>query len=395
MVYHETAAKLDHPRPAEFDHPRPAEFDHPRQATFDHHRRAKLLLRRPGLARYALLPFLVVALIAVLPLEAENSQNSGPARSLLAELSPRIAESGFADLAISKARGLERLADSATVISELIVRSTKAADIRILYVELASIQELLGRYEEAANSWEAAIAAQPGQGETDWLLSAAACRLAIGDADSAAALAKAALLTTAIPGLIARALLIEARALLLAGDSTGALARAMDVLATGASGFEAAALSLARDVSSGAVREGYEKRLREEHPGRLEAHDALALIYSLVRSDPPLPIEARIPAPRTSDVPGSVSSLARPPDLVGEVVSSPLYYQLGAFRDEANAALLSTRLVRAGFKPKTVRRESRAGVLSIVYLEAGADPARLMIALKDAGFESWPLFAEP
>jgi len=115
----------------------------------------------------------------------------------------------------------------------------------------------------------------------------------------------------------------------------------------------------------------------------------------LVRFDPHQSIEARIPVPQTSDVPVSTSSIARQPDPAGEAVSSPLYYQLGAFRDEANAALLSTRLVRAGFKPKTVRRESRTGVLFIVYLEAGADPARLMIALKDAGFESWPLFAEP
>ena len=208
---------------------------------------------------------MVVLLLAV-PVGAE----SGPVSALATELAPRIAEPGFAELVISKARGLRSLADSVTLISGLLAKSTRISNSRLLYVELASLQELLGRYEEAANSWEAAVAAQPGKGETIWLLSAAACRLAIGEAEAASALAKAALLTSATPRLIALAHLIEARAQMLTGDLEGAHARIKDILDAGASGLEAAALSLARDVSSGAVREGYIKQLREKYPGRPE-----------------------------------------------------------------------------------------------------------------------------
>lgn len=357
---------------------------------------------------HASLLLLVVLLLAPLPLGADNGPNRSPSRStsnsmnnspvpaLVAELSPRSTESGFVDLVISKARGLSNLADAVSLLSALINQNIRAADRRSLYVERASIQELLGRYEEAATSWEAAIAALPGQGETAWLLSAAACKLATGDTDAAVALSKAAMLTTANPGLVARALLIEARALMLSGDFASSLARSREALAIRVSGFEAAALSLARDVSSGAEREGYDKQLREKYSGRPETQDTLASIYySLVNFDPGQSVAVRIPSPAAGVVPGSTSTGAKQSEGKADALSGPVYYQLGAFRDEANAALLSTRLVRAGFKPETVKRESKTGVLSIVYLDAGLDPASLMIALKDAGFESWPLFAEP
>lgn len=338
---------------------------------------------------------LVAFLVAALPLGADSSPANVLVPTLVAELLPKASESGFAELAILKARSLGKLADSASLISSLITPNTRASDRSALYVELASIQELLGRYEDAANSWEAASAVLPGQGELTWLLSAAACRLAIGDTEAALALSRATLLTTSKPGLVALAKLIEARTLMLAGDLAGSLARSKDVIALGVTGFEAAALSLARDVTNGAEREAYEKLLREKYSGRPEAQDALASIYYSLVNIGPVQIQTALQASATKVA--TVSIPAEDPQAEGRAaaVSGPLYYQLGAFRDEANAALLSSRLVRAGFKPKTVRRESRAGVLFIVYLEAGPDPARSMIALKDAGFESWPLFAEP
>ena len=364
-------------------------------------RKAGLASCRPASVKRCGLPILMtivlmVFLLVTAPLGADNSPSSNSVAALVAELIPRTSESGFAELAISKARDLSKLVDSLALISELITPGTQAVDRKALYVERASIQELLGLYEEAANSWEAALAAQPGQGEAAWLLSAAACKLAIGDTEGAVAMSKAALLTTANPRLVAMAILIEARTLMLAGDLASSLARAKDALALGASGFEGAALSLARDVSSGAEREGYVNRLKEEYAGWPETHDALtSIFYSLANFDSALSLQVPLPPSATSAVADSISSEGKQPEGKREVISGPLYYQLGAFRDEANAVLLSTKLVRAGFSPKTVRRESRAGILSIVYLEAGSDPASLMIALKDAGFESWPLFAEP
>ena len=347
------------------------------------------------------LPLLVAILLSATPAGAE----SNAVETLVAELTPKAAEPGFAALAVSKARGLGKLADSVILISELLGISTRAEDIKALYVEMAAIQELLGRYEEASQSWEAAVAAQPGKGEPSWILSAAACKLAIGDSEAAAAFARAALLTTATPRLITLAMLIEARALVLSGDMPGALARSVDALAMESSGLEAAALSLARDASDGVERELYVKRLREKYPGWPETQDALATIFGLIHFMSTQSEGARIAAPVTNaanvspeasaSIEASVSIPDRQKDDTQIIETKPLYYQLGAFRDEANAILLSTRLVRAGFNPKTARRESGNGVLSIVYLEAGSDPSRLMVALKDAGFESWPLFAAP
>lgn len=329
------------------------------------------------------LPILMAILLVAIPAGADSKA----VETLVAELTPRAAEPGFATLAVSKVRSLGRLTDSVFLLSKLLGISTRAEDLKDLYVELASIQELLGQYEEASQSWEAAAAAQPGKGDPSWLLSAAACKLAIGDAETAIALARAALLTTANPRLICLAILIEARAMILSGDRPGALVRSVNALAVKSSGLEAAALSIAMDASNGVERESYVKRLREEYPGWPETQDALATIFGLINFVPTKPLGARISTP--------ISSSDRKADRIELVESKPLYYQLGAFRDEANAALLSTRLLRAGFKPKTAKKESGTGVLSIVYLEAGPDPSRLMVALKDAGFESWPLFASP
>jgi hypothetical protein len=183
--------------------------------------------------------------------------------------------------------------------------------------------------------------------------------------------------------------------MMMSGDLDGARARTRELLAAGASGFELVVLTLARDVSIGTEREGYERQLREKNPARAEILSALTPAYSLIFFEPVRSAEAGNPGLAGS--PGSVPAApAVPkPTPAEQAVSVPLFYQLGAFRDEANAASLSSRLSRAGFKPQTVRRESRTGILSIVYLDAGPDPARLMIALKDAGFESWPLFASP
>jgi tetratricopeptide (TPR) repeat protein len=340
-------------------------------------------------------------LFLVIPAGAESS----PLETLGAELSSKASEPGFASLAISKARGLGKLSDSVILISGLLDKSIKAEDTRDLYVELASMQELLGLYEEAARSWEAAVAALPGKGNPLWLLSAAACRLVTGDAEAAGALSKAAMLTTTNGRLVALATLIEARALILAGDLSGALALSREALATESSDLQAAALSIARDASVGVERESYEKRLHAEYPGWPGTNDILATIYGLIHSTSSQSTGGGIALPTTpvsSESAGGntlvhtpVPPPERPVDKDQDPESKPLYYQLGAFRNEANATLLSSRLARAGFKPKTARKESGTGVLSIVYLEAGSDPGRLMVALKDAGFESWPLFGEP
>jgi tetratricopeptide (TPR) repeat protein len=354
-------------------------------------------------AQSSLVGLLVIMAIFFSAIPASAEGNS--VETLVVELAPKAAEPGFAALAVSRARGMEKLADSVDLISAVLGIRLKAEDMQDLYVELASMQELLGRYEEASQSWEAAVAAQPGKGDPSWLLSAAACRLAIGDVETATALSKAVLLTTTSPRLITLAMLIEARAMIISGDTSGALARSKDALAVKSSGLQAAALSMARDSSEGIERDSFINRLKSEYPGWPETQDPLATISGWIKlisipstggetSTPIIPA-ASGSTRETASTNGSASSTDKQAEKERVAGSKPLYYQLGAFRDEANATLLSTRLVRAGFKPRTARKESETGILSIVYLDAGADPGRLMVALKDAGFESWPLFAEP
>ena len=345
--------------------------------------------------------FLVFLSIA-LPIGAEAA-NGLPTRAeatkpdvLLQELSQKAKSPGFADLVISKTRSLDKLADSVAVISELIPLSNNPGELRKLRVELASLHEVLGNYKEAAIFWEAAVAADPGSGETAWLLSAAACRLKFGDAETAAALAKAVLLTATDPGAIALATLIEAHSLAQSGNFSAALVRSKEAVALDFPPLQAAALALARDASSGTAREAYTKQLHDNYSGRPEAQDGFVMVSPLLQLSMELITESTQTNTDLAQKPND--NLLKVPvnDNQANIGDAfPLYYQLGAFRESANAELLIAKLERHGFQAKTFRRDSKSGQLYLVYVDAGPNASRMMVALKDAGFETWPLFSEP
>ncbi len=77
---------------------------------------------------------------------------------------------------------------------------------------------------------------------------------------------------------------------------------------------------------------------------------------------------------------------------IGETVSESVVatvFQVGAFKDEANANLLKSKLSRLGLEAFARLKESSG--LHIVYVMAGKDEEHTVLVLKDAGYEAWRL----
>ena len=132
---------------------------------------------------------LVLVILATMPLELFSQ--SAEARAAREELAKMSAEARFASAAIDEAVKLASADDALWLLGELAGIARVAEDRKALFIARASILELAGNYREAASSWEAAARAVPGIADAKALLSAAACRLAAGEADAASGLATA------------------------------------------------------------------------------------------------------------------------------------------------------------------------------------------------------------
>jgi hypothetical protein len=66
--------------------------------------------------------------------------------------------------------------------------------------------------------------------------------------------------------------------------------------------------------------------------------------------------------------------------------------QTGLYSSEANARIQADRLIKAGFSPSLVRRPANNAEYWAVTVPAGQDVNRTIAELKNAGFESFPVF---
>jgi hypothetical protein len=90
-----------------------------------------------------------------------------------------------------------------------------------------------------------------------------------------------------------------------------------------------------------------------------------------------------------ADEPGPTAADQHPRETVG---TARTVLQAGLFSREENARALMERLKGAGFQPEIVRREVKGAGYWAVIVPAGTDMGAAIIRLKDAGFESFPIF---
>ncbi|MBN1243767.1 MAG: SPOR domain-containing protein [Spirochaetales bacterium] len=275
----------------------------------------------------------------------------------------------------------------------------------------AATLELAGRYDEAAERYGKAAAAIAGKTDAVALLASATCWLQAGECKRSMAMAELAALSSTDRDLDWRADLVLAWGSVCSGDASRA--RSFLSALTGRAGDpdrKAAVLLLSWALSEGEARSSLAAELAASFPGSPEALVAAGVnapspFWYLAFPRPATTgtgVGARVPAPAPSAGAGTSPTVATPeapaatsPSGGSVEASGPRAYQIGLFSEKGNADRLASDLRKRGFEVALESRErpgSAPALAVLVPVRAGTDPAALLLKLKDAGFEAWPIF---
>lgn len=313
----------------------------------------------------------------------------------LAALSRRSADNGFVELSLSFVRSRRSLSEalsSLDALAPLAPAERRAPLVR----ERAALLQAAGRWLEAAEAWQELARLTSDRGAQPELVASALCLLYAGDIEKARFMAEAAGLSTQDRELRALAALVVARARAAAGETEPALQAAREMIDGVGPAQRLAALRLAASLAEGQEKAAYERRIEAEFGGVSGGSEAfLALLGAEADAGWKHP-EAAAPAG------GAAGGAAQAPVPAGGAASSaqgavgtsggPTHYQVGAFRDQANAQLVANRLNGLGFSASLRSRSDDRGAVFTVVVPAGSDPGATLLRIKDAGFEAWPLF---
>ncbi|MDR0689343.1 MAG: SPOR domain-containing protein [Spirochaetaceae bacterium] len=276
-------------------------------------------------------------------------------------------------------------------------RGIPATERHEVLIRLARLSRLSGDLESAARFWtEAALVEpEPGRRDDQALLEAARCSMAIGEPDKAEAQVQRVLLTGRDAGILRHARYLDAQIKAFRSGDVSALTVLVED--PGYSEYKAA-LYYTQWKISGDSR--YKSRLLTECPESPEARiagseegavnavplalwflfpgrEALTLAPAPAGESPPAPLNPADQSPRVRETAGG---------------AAPVVLQTGLFSREENARALAERLKGAGFQADITRRGVKGTDYWVVTVPAGNDMGRTIIQLKDAGFESFPVF---
>lgn len=318
----------------------------------------------------------------------------------LAALTRRSAEAGFVDLSLSFIRSRASLAEAMRAIDAL--APLIAADRRSPLVrERAALLQAAGRWLEAAEAWQELARLPSDRGAQPELIASALCLLYAGDIEKARFVAEAAGLSTQDRELRVVAALVAARARAAAGETEAALKAARELLDGVGPAQRLAALELAASLAEGQEKAEYERRIKAEFGGVGGGSQAFLALLGASADYGWTPPEAAAPssvgAPPVAPTPVAPATVAAggtatASQAASEASAGPTHYQVGAFRDQANAQALVKRLSGLGFNASLRSRNDDRGAVFTVIVPAGSDPGATLLRIKDAGFEAWPLF---
>ncbi|TFG83178.1 MAG: SPOR domain-containing protein [Spirochaetales bacterium] len=335
----------------------------------------------------------LIVVLCLLPMTAPAAQETSGA-TIVQSLAPRSAEPGFADLVLAASRSAVTIDDAITILVTLAPKVPQAVR-KPLLVDLANLYELAERWADAAEVWQEAAATPAGSRDAVSLLSAAASWLAAGRPENAGVPARTALSLSSDQGLVDRATLLLGWSLLDSGDAGAALEVARSLVDSGRPQCRPGALILATRASEGAEHDRLMGLLEKEFPG--QASSALFARYGMAY------LQSATPEWKPADVGGAGSAPKQASDRpavdaavsAGSVQNGPLWYQVGAFRERENAERQVKAMAGKGFSATVVEKSGSAGPVFAVYVAVGPDAGATLLALKDAGFEAWPVFDRP
>lgn len=339
---------------------------------------------------------------------------------LAASLVAQTADSVIAE-AISRKESEKVIAALETGARKLGEPAAKRAVLRFL----ADYEERIALADRAADHYLEAASAGSGPRDEGLVLDAARCRLSLGDAERANALVSSVLLASFDDAVLARARVYAAWiSLASADDPRPALSQIRSYADQAAfAAYEPALLfTLWWSDSDASARD----RLVARHPASLEAAVArgemsiapVSFWYLMPRDARSIaafaakgsaqgaaPKPAQVTVPEPADAVTSGDAVASGDGVTsGDAVASadavasgddhprPTWHQIGFFRQRDYADELVAKLRAKGFEP-IIRNEKRpSGTVYFAVLVPEDPRGQVGPRLKDAGFESFPLF---
>jgi cell division septation protein DedD len=335
-----------------------------------------------------------------------------------------LGKADFASVLSGLADGLPPQ-DAIALISEYAPKVADGPASKALLVRAGQLAVLLGDFSPAADLLESAAFRLAGGRDDALILQSARCRLASGDSAKAADRASLVGKAAASPALALEAGIVSIWASLIDGDGASASTAAAKLLSAAPASSPAARelrfiLWVAAPVSERAARAA---ELAKAFPDSVEASIASSkggaaapagllplphwYLSGLLESAPATsataagsPAAASSPAPQPASQPAQPAALptpapttASPPATAassGADQPSMARYQIGIFSDPRNADLLIAELAKKGFSAKAEKRSVGGRDLVAVIVEGEAES--ILLRLKDAGYEAYPLF---
>lgn len=302
--------------------------------------------------------------------------------------------------------------DALSLLEEFVPKLALSSERLDLSIRAGDLALLLGRYPEAAEHYEEASLAAAGGRDCGLLLRAARARLASGDVERATDLVSLVLLASAGDSeLSARARLVGAWALAVQGRADEARDMSEAIAGSASAGSPAQAelrrearflcWAVAEAAPKSPSRSAAAKILADEFPGSVEA-----LVASGAMAAPPMPhwYLGSLSLAGAQDGGGEPPSTASIPSEAGRsTVPAPtgiqaMRFQVGYYSKEENAKTMKDRLRALGFaasietRPRVREKQGDDGRRWAVVIDGGKDPEGTQARLKDAGYESYPIF---
>jgi tetratricopeptide (TPR) repeat protein len=261
----------------------------------------------------------------------------------------------------------------------------------------AQLFETMGNIEEAAKIWNEAVFAEANKRDDEALLRSAVCFTAMGEYSQADAALKIILLTG-----------IDAVSL----KDARYLAAQIEVLRDGEKAFPVL-LSFLENPDYESSRAGiyyllwmlsgdetYKAKLIADFPESMEAALAQDEDNAIVPTFTPMWLlfpgreQLVIPAPTLADTTDDVPADTPNMDVSDSANQSPVLIQVGLYGRQENAAAMIDRLKEKGFTGTISQKTVSGTSYWQVTLPPEQDSNRTIMTLKDAGFESFPVFSD-
>jgi hypothetical protein len=272
--------------------------------------------------------------------------------------------------------------------AELSRKNITQKEAKAAWTQLAKLLQLSGETISAAAAWTAAATAETASRDDAAMLEAALCYISAGEIEKAEALIKLVLVTTRDnKSNFTKASFLTAQIEAIRSGNISILTEL-----TKDDNYRPLLPAIYWSLIKLNGGKEYERRLISEFPSSPESkaleseHGEINFVYETPSPLWILPPDKKL---ATLEPVKAQSKESRP---AANDISPPL--QTGIFTRKENALLQAVRLKKSGFTAEVSRKTAAGAEYWAVTVPGGASQQRTIIALKDAGFDAFPVYEE-